>query len=133
MKYTSAEANKLLKTLENKRNNILRREDKASKFKVSSTENVEDLRPEYDFAKTQKELALINAKIRKIKHAINMFNVTLRCRGLVTMTIDRAGLYASAQRRNKKTQRHGVFTPKGKDRRLPLKHSRLFDSEFRYR
>ncbi len=93
MKYTSAEANKLLKTLENKRNNILRREDKASKFKVSSTENVEDLRPEYDFAKTQKELALLNAKIRKIKHAINMFNVTHTLPGFDDLTIDQALVY----------------------------------------
>lgn len=93
MKYTSAEANKLLKTLENKRNNILRREEKASKFKVSSTENVEDLRPEYDFAKTQKELALLNEKIRKIKHAINMFNVTHTLPGFGDLTIDQALVY----------------------------------------
>lgn len=93
MKYSSAEANKLLKALENKKNNILRREDKASKFKVSSTENVEDLRPEYDFAKTQEELALLNAKIRKVKHAINMFNVTHTLPGFDDLTIDQALVY----------------------------------------
>ena len=90
MKYTSAEANKLLKALENRIRNIRTKEEKACSFKVSSTENVEDLRPDYDFAKVQSEIESLNAKVREVKHAINVFNVTHTLLGFDKMTIDQA-------------------------------------------
>ena len=90
MKYTSAEANKLLKTLEKKREKIAGKEKKVAKFTVSSTENVEELRPGYDFADTQQQLAKIDEDIRKVKHAINVFNVTHEIPGFDGVTIDQA-------------------------------------------
>ena len=93
MRYTSAEANKLLKALELRRSTIKKREDKASSFQASSTENIEELRPEYDFAGVQEELASLDAKIRKVKHAINLFNVSHELPGFEGLTIDQALVY----------------------------------------
>lgn len=93
MRYTSAEANKLLKALESKLRKIRAREEKARYFNVSSAENIEELRPEYDFAKVQAEIAGLNAKIRRVKHAINVFNSTHTLPGFDEMTIDQALIY----------------------------------------
>ena len=76
MKYTSAEAGKLVKKLEDKVNDILSREEKAALFRVASGEDAESLRPEYDFNKTQDEIERLRGQIRTVKHAINVFNTT---------------------------------------------------------
>lgn len=39
-------------------------------------EDLESVRPDYDFAKTQSALAEVEEKIRKLKHALNVFNST---------------------------------------------------------
>ena len=92
MKYTSSEANKLLRTLETRRNSIQQREVKAANFVISVGENIEEVRPEYDFRKTQDEIAELNKKIRTVKHAINMFNVSHSVPGF-DMTIDQVLVY----------------------------------------
>ena len=48
----------------------------SQSFVAAVSENVEDVRPEYDFAKTRAEEAVLSEKIRKLKHAINVFNST---------------------------------------------------------
>ena len=93
MKYTSAEANKLLKALETKRNSLLSIEEKSSNFVISVGENVEEVRPEYDFHGIQEELADLNGKIRAVKHAINVFNTTHTVPGFDDMTIDQVLIY----------------------------------------
>jgi hypothetical protein len=93
MKYTSAEANKLLKALETKRETLLRKEEKSSKFTISVGEDIEEVRPEYDFLGTQAEVAEVNAKIRAVKHAISVFNTTHTVPGFGDMTIDQALVY----------------------------------------
>lgn len=93
MRYTSAEANKLLKALESRLKKIRTREEKARYFSVSSTEDIEELRPEYDFAKVQADIAELNAKIRMVKHAINVFNTTHTLPGFDEITIDQALIY----------------------------------------
>ena len=92
MKCTSSEANKLLRTLEAKRNSIQQREVKAASFVISVGENIEEVRPEYDFRKTQDEIAELNKKIRTVKHAINRFNVSHSVPGF-DMTIDQVLVY----------------------------------------
>ena len=62
MKYTSAEANKLLKGIEGRISDIRCKEDITSKFLVAAGEDVESLRPQYDFAATQQELEELEAK-----------------------------------------------------------------------
>lgn len=93
MKYTSAEANKLLKALETKRNSLLSIEEKSANFVISVGEDVEEVRPEYDFRKAQEEVAELNGKIRAVKHAINVFNTTHTVPGFDDMTIDQVLIY----------------------------------------
>ncbi|MGX8774997.1 MAG: hypothetical protein ACSW8G_08080 [Bacillota bacterium] len=93
MKYTSAEANKLLKSLEGRINDLERKEDLTASFQVAAGEDIESLRPKYDFADTQKELAALETKMRIVKHAINTFNLTHTLPGFDGLTIDQALVY----------------------------------------
>lgn len=76
MKCTSAEAGKLLKKLTDEQNSILLREISGREFLAAVGEDVESVRPDYDFATTQSDLWTIEEKIRKVKHALNVFNST---------------------------------------------------------
>ena len=76
MQVTSAQANKLLKQLGDEKRVILAKERDSAFFTAAVTENLEEARPEYDYAQTQNELTEIDRKIRKIKHAVNVFNST---------------------------------------------------------
>ena len=93
MKYTSAEANKLLRTLENKIADSERKEAISSSFLVAAGEDVESLRPKYDFLETQKKIEELKAQVRKVKHAINTFNLTHTLPGFDGLTIDQALVY----------------------------------------
>ena len=75
MKYTSAQANKLLKKLNETQNAILKKEGMSKEFLASLGEDIECIRPAYNFIETNKELNTLNEQIRKVKHAINVFNV----------------------------------------------------------
>lgn len=76
MKYTSAEANKLLRKLNDELSSIMVREQVGKEFLAAVGEDLESVRPEYDFAKTQSALAEVERKIKKLKHALNVFNST---------------------------------------------------------
>lgn len=71
---TSAGANKLLKALEDQKNYLLSLEASSSVYIMAEGEQVEP--PEYDYSATAKRLDKINEQVRKIKHAINVFNTT---------------------------------------------------------
>ena len=74
MKYTSAEAGKLLKKLNEEQSSIILREQNGKEFLAAVGEDLESVRPDYDFRRTQTALCEIEAKIRKLKHALNVFN-----------------------------------------------------------
>lgn len=76
MKCTSAEAGKLLKKLGDEQASIIMREQNGREFLAAVGEDVESVRPDYDFAATQNALNEVEAKIRKLKHALNVFNST---------------------------------------------------------
>lgn len=76
MKLTSAEAAKVLRRLNDDYDALLAREQASDVFVAAVSENVEDVRPEYDFAKSRAEEEELTNKIRKLKHAINVFNST---------------------------------------------------------
>lgn len=76
MKYTSAEANKLLRKLNDEKTSVMYREENGKEFLAAVGEDIESVRPNYDFTETQNALAGIETKIRKLKHAINVFNST---------------------------------------------------------
>ena len=92
MKMTSAEAGKLLKSMQDELNNLLFMEAQSKDFESSVGEDLESNRPEYDFAACQKELAEKEEKIRLLKHAINKFNVSTKVPGF-DMTIDQMLIY----------------------------------------
>ena len=76
MKYTSSQAGKLLRKLNDDYNALLKKEEISKDFLVSLGENPDAIRPEYDFCATQKELERLECKIRIVKHALNVFNST---------------------------------------------------------
>lgn len=87
MKITSKEANKLLKKLNDDYQSLLAEEELSKSFVAATVENVEDCRPKYDYGETQQKLKCMQEKIRKLKHAINIFNTTTKVEGFDT-TID---------------------------------------------
>ena len=101
MKYTSAEAGKLVKKLEERMRLLLSTEAKSSVFNAASGEDIESLRPEYDFAKTQKEIEELSSKVRVVKHAINEFNISHTLPGFDDVTIDQALVYIPQLRQRK--------------------------------
>lgn len=92
MQYTSAQANKLIKKLMDERSDILTDELQSCKFVAATTEDLEDARPPYDYAETQRKLSEIEAKIRKVKHCLNVFNATHKPEGF-DMTVDQLLVY----------------------------------------
>lgn len=87
MQITSAGANKLLRKLEDDKRFLLAQEASASTYVV--TEGAEAVIPAYDYKKTAQGLETIEAQVRKIKHALNIFNSTTTLDGL-DITIDEA-------------------------------------------
>ena len=92
MKMTSAEANKLLRKLHDDHSALERMETESRTFVAATTEKLEDARPEYDYTAVQEKLAELEDKARRVKHAINLFNIsqTIDDSG---MTIDQALVY----------------------------------------
>ena len=92
MKYTSAQAAKLLRRLNEEHDMLLAEEKESRQFKAALQEDIESARPPYDFAAMQRSLDAINAKIRVVKHAINVFNTTHTVPGF-GMTVDEVLVY----------------------------------------
>ena len=87
MKLTSAEANKMINQLRDEYRLILDQEMNVQSFIAATTENIDDARPPYNYKETTAKKAAIEEKIRKIKHALNLFNVSTTVAGF-DMTID---------------------------------------------
>ena len=92
MKYTSAQANKLLRQLQDDRRAVLSNEDQRKSFVAATIEDIEGARPEYDYDATRERVNEIEKKIRKIKHAVNVFNSTHKVEGF-DMTVDEMLVY----------------------------------------
>ncbi|HIQ98888.1 MAG TPA: hypothetical protein IAB23_04310 [Candidatus Scybalocola faecavium] len=77
MKLTPDGAQKLIHSLEEERKQLVDQINKLALFVVAVSEgNPEELRPEFDFTATVDGIRSIDEKIRKIKHARNVFNTT---------------------------------------------------------
>ncbi|MCI8659307.1 MAG: hypothetical protein HFG54_03515 [Lachnospiraceae bacterium] len=92
MRYTSSEANKLLRRLNDDRDALLMKEGNTSTFLAAMGEDPESVRPEYNYLDTQRELDELNRKIRIVKHALNCFNLEHVVPGF-DMTIDQLLVY----------------------------------------
>lgn len=76
MKMTSAQAAKLLRQLNEELRTLQVREENTRSFLASLGEDIETVRPAYDYAAAQAAQAAVEQKIRKLKHAVNVFNAT---------------------------------------------------------
>ena len=110
MLYTSAEAAKLVRKLNEEQNVLKQKENKSSLFVAAIEEDVESVRPDYDYEEVQKLLADLEMKVRKVKHAINTFNLTTQVPGF-DMTVDQMLVYIPqlSVRKNKLTRMSGCL------------------------
>ena len=92
MKYTSAQANKLLKKLNDEYSALLHKEQRSRDFRAAMGEDIESVRPAYDYATTQARLEELEGTIRRLNHAINCFNTTQVVDGF-GITIDEMLVY----------------------------------------
>lgn len=76
MKVTSAQAAKILRKYEDDMRSILDIESQSREFVAAVGEDIESVRPVYDYAQTQAKLIELENKVRTVKHAINVFNST---------------------------------------------------------
>lgn len=130
MKYTSAEASKLIRKLEEEATNLRDMEEKSAVFNAASGENVEDLRPEYDFAATQARLEELYERIRTAKHAVNVFNTTHELPGFEGLTIDQALVYIpQLNKRKDKLRWMAAHLPKERVDSYQLARTNIIDYE----
>ncbi len=87
MKVTSAQAAKIMRKYDDEMRGILEIEGQSNSFVASVGEDIESVRPVYDYAGTQAKLVELEDKIRVIKHTLNVFNSTYVVAGL-GITID---------------------------------------------
>lgn len=87
MKVTSAEAAKILRKYNDDYASLCGMEEQSKSFVAAVGEDIETVRPQYDFLDTQKRKEELEAKIRRLKHEINTFNLATKVPGL-DMTID---------------------------------------------
>lgn len=76
MLLTSAESSKLLKKLKSEYDALRGKESASATFLASVGEDPESVRPQYDYTETKRQLNALSLQIRKLKHAINLFNAT---------------------------------------------------------
>lgn len=76
MKITSVQAAKMLRQLNDELATLKENENLTRSFLAAVGEDVESLRPDYDYEAVQVQYKEIICKIRKLKHAINVFNST---------------------------------------------------------
>ncbi len=116
MDYTSAQAAKLLSKLQQDYDRLATQEENSKTFLASVGEDVESVRPAYDYDGTQAQLLELETRIRKVKHAINAFN-TATVVPEFGMTIDEMLVYIPQLSRRKAKLREMAGTlPKARNR-----------------
>lgn len=76
MLVTSSQAAKLLRQFNDELRALQLKEDISRSFVAAIQEDIESVRPEYNFQEMRNAQAEVEKKIRKVKHAINVFNTT---------------------------------------------------------
>lgn len=110
MKISSKNASKLLKQFNEERDSLILQENQSKMFLAAVGEDIESVRPEYDYEAVQKQLKDLEEKIIKLKHAINVFNTTTVLKDF-EMSIDEMLVYIPqlTQRKNKLDQMRKVL------------------------
>lgn len=89
IKLTSDEAQKLISKLKSKESDLIQNMSDLSTFVAAIVEDVEELRPKFDYMGAVNEIESLDRKIMKIQHAKNVFNSTTTLTGM-DLTIDEA-------------------------------------------
>ncbi len=76
MLITSAKAAKMLRQLNDELRTLQVREGKTKTFVAALQEDIESVRPKYNFKEMRDAQAEVERKIRKLKHTLNVFNTT---------------------------------------------------------
>lgn len=130
MKYTSAEAAKLLRRLNDEIAAEQQLEAQSREFVVAVTEVPDDVRPEYDYAAVNARIDALQASVRRLKHAINVFNATHTVPGF-EMTIDEMLVYLPQLKAKKeKLAAMKVKLPKAREQSYGRSNSGII--EYRY-
>ena len=112
MIYTCAEAAKVLRKLKEDQKVLRAKEVKGYRFTAAVDEDLVSARPVYDYLQTQEEQRRIEARIRKVKHAINSFNISTVIPEF-GMTVDEMLVYIpQLSERKKKLSEMASFLPK---------------------
>ena len=107
---------KLLSKLQQEYNGLDMWEENSKTFLASVGEDVESARPEYDYEKMREQFSAIENKIRKVKHAINIFNTTTLISEF-NMTVDEMLVYLpQLSRRKAKLTEMATTLPKARYR-----------------
>lgn len=91
-KMTSAEAAKLLRKWNEELAALEERENISREFVATAGEDLEAVRPEYDYAIMQERIRELEGRIRALKHALNLFNAKTLIPEFA-MTIDQLLVY----------------------------------------
>ena len=92
MLVTSAEANKKLRQLKEEKHNIEVAAKKSSTFSAAVGEDIESLRPAFDYDEYINKCTNVETEIRNLRHKINKFNIETEVPGF-DMTIDQMLIY----------------------------------------
>lgn len=76
MRITSQKAKQLINQLNSEKDSLVIRERNNRTFVAATTENPNDLKPDYDFWETENRYVELTFKIAKLKHALNLFNAS---------------------------------------------------------
>lgn len=101
IRMTSAEVAKLLRKLNEELDNVLLMEQQSREFSAALGEDVESVRPAYDYAQVQEQIEALEARIRQVKHAVSSFNLAQEVPGFEGMTIDQMLVYIPQLNRRK--------------------------------
>ncbi len=101
MRMTSAEAAKLLRKLQEELDNVLLMEEQSREFSAALGEDVESVRPAYDYGEIQRQIQGLEEQIRRVKHSITAFNLVQEVPGFEGMTIDQMLVYIPQLSRRK--------------------------------
>lgn len=128
MNYTSAQAAKLLSKLQQDYDGLVAWEENAKTFLASLGEDVESVRPSYNYEEIHAQLTDLETKIRRVKHAINLFNTTAVIPEF-DMTVDEMLVYIP-QLSQKKAKLKEMANTMPKSRCKKLDRSNIIDYQY---
>ena len=101
-KVSPAAVARRINALREELSDLERYEKEASSFTCTVGEDKEKLRPTYDYEGTQKRYNEITKEIRKLRHAMNVFNTSTMVPGF-DMSVDQLLVYLPQLRERKKS------------------------------